>query len=275
MKFCVLASGSSGNCIFISSQQTGILIDAGLSARETVRRLEQIGVPIAGISAICLTHEHGDHVAGLFTLNQRHDIKLYANSGTISALNRDPKMQRLQWQIFSTGSGFQIGDLTIDPFPVSHDAYEPVGFIVSCGNSRVGIATDIGAPTHLVRELLRPCRALIIESNHDEQLLAEAKRPWTLKQRIAGRQGHLSNRHAAEMVAEIASPDLSHVFLCHLSSDCNRPELALKEITKLLEKRGFARVKVCLTFAEKNSELWTDQGENNGSEVVNHKSNSN
>jgi len=260
MKFCVLASGSSGNCIFVGSQRTGILVDAGLSARETARRLELIGIPVSAVSAICLTHEHGDHVAGLFTLHQRYGIRLYANSGTVSALGRDPKMQRLAWQVFSTGSRFQIGDLTLDPFPVSHDAYEPVGFIVSCGSSMVGIVTDIGAPTHLVRELLRPCRALIIESNHDENLLAGAKRPWTLKQRIAGRQGHLSNRHAAEMITEIASKALSHVFLCHLSADCNRPELALKEMTGLLGKRGLTHVRVNLTFADKNSEIWTDEG---------------
>ncbi len=259
MKICILASGSSGNCIFVASRQARVLIDAGLSARETTRRLDQIGVPIATISAVCLTHEHSDHVAGLAVLHQRHGIKLFANSGTIEAVRRNDKMRDLKWNTFSTGAPFQIGDLTFDPFPVSHDAYEPIGFVVKCADTRLGIVTDIGAPTHLVREHLRHCRALIIEANHDEGLLALARRPWVLKQRIAGRQGHLSNAHAAQMIAEIASPDLAHVFLCHLSLDCNRPELALKEVRKALDKAGRHDVQIKLTFAGQISETWTDE----------------
>jgi len=146
-----------------------------------------------------------------------------------------------------------------DPFPVSHDAYEPVGFVITEGNAKLGIVTDIGASTHLVRERLRPCQVLIVEANHDEYLLSGAKRPWVLKQRIAGRQGHLSNIHAAEMIAEIASPALKIVYLCHLSLDCNRPELALKEVKRALDKGGFKHVQVKLTSAEKISEIWTDE----------------
>ena len=258
MKTCVLASGSSGNCIFVSSPQARVLIDAGLSARETARRLESIGIPVSTISAICLTHEHSDHTAGLATLQQRHGIRIFANSGTIEAIRRDDKMHKLHWQTFSTGTPFQIGDLTFDPFPVSHDAYEPVGFVVTCGNTKLGIVTDIGAPTHLVREHLRPCQALIVEANHDENLLSGAKRPWVLKQRIAGRQGHLSNAHAAQMIAEIATNSLQCVYLCHLSRDCNRPELALKEVKKALEKRDFESIQVKLTFPGEISEIWSD-----------------
>jgi phosphoribosyl 1,2-cyclic phosphodiesterase len=259
MKICVLASGSSGNCIFIGSHNERVLIDAGLSARETTRRLEQIGVAVSTISAICLTHEHSDHIAGLATLHQRHGIRLFANSGTIEAVRRDEKMRGLSWNVFSTGAEFQIGDLTFEPFPVSHDAYEPVGFIVKCAGTRTGIVTDIGAPTHLVREHLRHCQALVIEANHDEYLLSGAKRPWVLKQRIAGRQGHLSNAHAAQMIAEIASPALVRVFLCHLSLDCNRPDLALKEVKKALDKAGHKNVQIKLTFAGQISEIWTDE----------------
>jgi phosphoribosyl 1,2-cyclic phosphodiesterase len=258
MKLCILASGSSGNCIFIGSPQERVLIDAGLSARETARRLDQIGVPVSTISAICLTHEHSDHITGLATLHQRHGIKLFANSGTIEAIRRDTKMNNLRWQIFTTGVPFQIGDLTFDPFPVSHDAYEPVGFVVIYGETRLGIVTDIGASTHLVRERLRSCQALIIEANHDEYLLSGAKRPWVLKQRIAGRQGHLSNVHAAQMIAEIASPALRQVFLCHISRDCNRPELALKEVKNAIARHGNKDILVKLTFADQISEVWTD-----------------
>lgn len=256
MKVCVLASGSSGNCIFVGSAKTRILIDAGLSGRETTRRLALIDESLASIQGICLTHEHTDHIAGLSALHLRSGIPLFANAGTIDAVRRDESLGALKWQVFTTGAAFPIGDLTITPFSVSHDAYEPVGFIVATDRVRVGIVTDIGVRTQLVQERLRHCHALVIESNHDERLLADAKRPWHLKQRIAGRQGHLSNRHAAELIAEIACAELDHVFLSHLSLDCNRPELALKPAHEALVNKGFAHVRVCLTYADQISEIW-------------------
>jgi len=263
MKVCVLASGSSGNCIYAESATTRILIDAGLSGRETARRLEQIGASLPSIQGICLTHEHGDHTAGLAALHMRKGIPLYANTGTIEAIRKDDKLRNLKWQVFTTGADFSIGDLTITPFSVSHDAYEPVGFIVAAGRVRLRIVTDIGVCTHLVQERLRHCQALIIESNHDERLLTDAQRPWHLKQRIAGRQGHLSNQHAAELIAEIAGPDLNRVFLFHLSLDCNRPELALKPTCEALRRRGLDHVHVSLTYAHQISEIW-DIGQNDG-----------
>ncbi len=164
MKICVLASGSSGNCIFAGSTTTRILIDAGLSGRETARRLELIGAALPSIQGICLTHEHGDHTAGLVALHTRAGIPLYANAGTIEAVRKDDKLRNLKWQVFTTGAAFPIGDLMITPFSVSHDAYEPVGFIVTSGQVRIGIVTDIGVSTHLVRERLRHCQVLIIEA---------------------------------------------------------------------------------------------------------------
>ena len=256
MKVCGLASGSSGNCIFAGSATTRILIDAGLSGRETARRLEMIGTSLPSIQGICLTHEHVDHTAGLSALHTRSGIPLYANAGTIEAIRKVEKMQNLKWQVFTTGADFSIGDLTITPFSVSHDAYEPVGFIVASDQVRVGIVTDIGVSTHLVQERLRCCQVLIIESNHDERLLTDAQRPWHLKQRIAGRQGHLSNRHAAELIAEIAGNDLNQIFLFHLSLDCNRPELALQPTCEALRLRGLTQVQVSLTYADQISEIW-------------------
>jgi phosphoribosyl 1,2-cyclic phosphodiesterase len=256
MKVCILASGSSGNCIFVGAARTRILIDAGLSGRETARRLELMGETLPSIQGICLTHEHGDHTTGLTTLHTRAGIPLYANAGTIEAVRKDNKLRNLKWQVFTTGADFSIGDLTITPFSVSHDAYEPVGFIAASDQVRVGIVTDIGVITHLVRERLRHCQVLIIESNHEERLLTDARRPWHLKQRIAGRQGHLSNRRAAELIAEIAGAELQQVFLFHLSLDCNRPELALKPTCEALHRRGLDQVRISLTYSDRISAIW-------------------
>lgn len=263
MRVCVLASGSSGNCIFMESATTRILIDAGLSGRETARRLAMIGASIPSIQGICLTHEHSDHTAGLATLHMRAGLPLYANAGTIEAIRQDDKLRKLKWQVFTTGADFSIGDLKISPFSVSHDAYEPVGFIVAAGQVRAGIVTDIGISTHLVQERLRHCQVLVVEANHDEQLLTDARRPWHLKQRIAGRQGHLSNQHAAQLIATIADSTLKKVFLFHLSLDCNRPELALKPTCDALHRRGLDHVQVSLTYADQISTIWGEHNPQN------------
>jgi phosphoribosyl 1,2-cyclic phosphodiesterase len=259
LRTCILGSGSSGNCTFVGSATTGILIDAGLSAREVERRLEHIDVAPSAILGICVSHEHQDHTTGIRVLHQRHGIPVFANAGAIEALQRDEKMQGIAWKMFMTGQSFAIGDLVIEPFSVPHDAYDPVGFTVSNGEARIGIVTDMGVPTSLIRERLRSCQAVVVEANHDEQLLRDAERPWHLKQRISGRQGHLSNQGAAKMLADIAGPNLSQVFLAHLSKDCNRQDLAYKTTSDTLIASGYAHVKVSLTFQDRVSEVWSYQ----------------
>ena len=249
LKLCVLASGSSGNCTFIGTERTRILVDAGLSARKTAERLAQIGEQMEHIDAICVSHEHGDHIAGLRVLQKNHGVPIYANAGTFERIGGDVK-----GSCFTTGSPFTIGDFTIHPFPVPHDANDPVGFIFSAGSRSVGIATDIGMVTHALRERLRKCQAVVIEANHDETLLHEANRPWSLKQRIRGNQGHLSNRTAAALMAEIAGEGLQHLFLAHLSADCNSPQHARKTFETLLAEAGHTHVTVRLTCAECVSE---------------------
>lgn len=256
LRLCILASGSSGNCTFVASDETAILIDAGLSARETAKRLEKAGSSLDRIRGVCISHEHGDHIAGLKTLNGRHDIPLFANDGTIQFLQRDEALAGIAWRKFHTGSAFAIGDLTVEPFSVPHDAMEPVGFIVSHGAESVGIVTDIGMPTALVRERLGRCRAVVIESNHDEEMLMNSQRPWSLKQRIMGRQGHLSNTRAAQMLAEIAGPQLQRVFLAHLSQDCNRQDIAWRATRDALQRAGHTHVTISLTFPDNISEIW-------------------
>lgn len=262
LSVCVLASSSSGNCTWISSPTTAILVDAGLSARTTAQRLAEIGADLSAVKGICVSHEHADHTAGIPVLHRRHGIPVFVNDGTREGFERDPRRAPtgdgagVEWQVFTTGSPFGIGDLTITPFSVPHDAYEPVGFVIEHEGLRVGIATDMGMPTTLIRERLRPCRAAIVETNHDEHLLQQSARPWPLKQRILGRQGHLSNRAAAEMLASIAGPDLHQVFLAHLSSECNDAALAEREVREQLERAGHAHIRICMTFPDRVSELW-------------------
>lgn len=254
LRLCVLGSGSSGNCTFVGSERTRILVDAGLSCRETVRRLEAAGVS-GGVDAICVTHEHDDHTASLGALHRRFGAPLYANAATVEALERGGKAPGLAWNVFATGQPFEIGDLRIEPFSVPHDAYDPVGFVVSRGDSRAGIVTDMGTVTELIRVRLRGCQALIVESNHDEKMLRDAKRPWSLKQRIAGRQGHLSNEGAARLLEEVATPALRVVFLAHLSADCNREALAVEAVRAALARRADTTATVKPTYADRPADL--------------------
>jgi phosphoribosyl 1,2-cyclic phosphodiesterase len=256
LEVCVLASGSAGNSIYIASQRTRILIDAGLSAKQVALRLEQIGVVPESINGICVSHEHGDHVAGIRVLQKRHGIPVYANAGTLSGIMRQPKAHEISAKVFQTGSAFEIGDITIEPFSVPHDAYEPVGFRLRTADTCVGVVTDLGMPTALVRDKLRGCKAIIIECNHDEDLLREAPRPWPLKQRIRSRQGHLSNIDAARLIAESATEALEHVFLAHLSSDCNTPDTALRTVASQLRLDGLGHINLEISHASRISNVW-------------------
>lgn len=257
IRLCVLGSSSSGNCTVVSTGKTAVLIDAGFRAKMTLARLESIGVDPASVKAICLSHEHRDHTAGVPVLHRRHHIPVYANRGTAEGLRATMEEARdVECQVFSTGTDFSIGDLTIHPFTVPHDAYEPVGFVLRHGEHRVAVVTDLGMPTTLIREQLRTCCAIVLEANHDLDLLRASTRPWSLKQRILGRQGHLSNRHTAELLAEIASPGLRQVFLAHLSLECNQPDLALSEIRAALSDPAHQHIRIDPTFPDRPGEVW-------------------
>lgn len=256
LETCVLASGSSGNCIYIASKKTRVLIDAGLSAKQVALRLEQIGVPPESINGICVSHEHGDHVNGIRVLQKRHNIPVFVNAGTLSGMQRQPKADEIKAKIFQTGSAFTIGDITIEPFSVPHDAYEPVGFRLQTTETTIGVATDLGMSTALVRDKLKGCNAIILESNHDEDLLREAPRPWPLKQRIRSRQGHLSNIDAARLITESATDALEHVFLAHLSSDCNTPETAMRTVASQLRLDGLGHISLEIAKASEISSIW-------------------
>ena len=237
----ILGSGSAGNCTFIKTEHTAILVDAGLSSRQITQRLATIGRSVADLDAILLTHEHSDHTRGLTVLCRTHTIPVYANRLTAEAVATDPEFNgttRISWRLFSTGHPFEVGDFTVESFSVPHDAYDPVGFAIRAGTHNVGLLTDLGHATKLVAERMRAMDVLVLESNHDVKLLQEdTARPWALKQRIMSRHGHLSNDAAATLAEEVCSHRLRHVFLAHLSRDCNRPEIAQRVVSQKLPAR--------------------------------------
>ncbi len=256
MEVCILASGSSGNSIYVASENTRILIDAGLSAKQIALRLEQIGVAPESINGICVSHEHGDHIAGLRVFQKRHGTPIYGNAGTLKGIMRHPKAHEISAKVFQTGSAFEIGDISIEPFSIPHDAYEPVGFRLKSEETSVGIVTDLGMSTALVRDKLKGCKVIVVEANHDEDLLREAPRPWSLKQRIRSRQGHLSNIDAARLIIESATKNLEHVYLAHLSSDCNTPDTALRTVASQLRLDGLEHITLEVSLARQISSVW-------------------
>ncbi len=235
--FCPLGSGSKGNCIYVGTKETKILIDAGLSAKTIAARLAEIGVDIKDIEAVLVTHEHTDHILGLQKLACKESLPVFANSetakGIYSALQECPK-----FKIFSTGETFSFGDIEIRPFSISHDALDPVAFTLRTENLKLGFCTDLGFVTTLVMKELELCDYLYIEANHQPEMVHASARPHIYKQRVLSRMGHLSNAECAELLAHLAHPALKHVHLAHLSSECNNPALALKIIQEKLQTTG-------------------------------------
>lgn len=231
MKICTLASGSSGNCLYVESGETRILVDAGISLRQIVLKLRKLDVELTDIDAVIVTHEHSDHTAALRNIGVPVHVAhatTHLWSDKVSALRE-----------FDTDTSFAIRDMLITPFSVPHDALDPVGFSIETGDGKkIGVVTDIGSVTALVRERLRGSNALVIEFNHDNDILLYSHYPWDLKQRIRGRLGHLSNHQAAELLSELAHGGLKHVILAHLSQVNNRPEVAFESATGALRRTG-------------------------------------
>lgn len=227
--FCPLASGSKGNCIYFRVGQTKILIDAGLSGRVIEQRLSALGVALEEIQAILISHEHTDHIQGLKTLALKHKIPVLANmetaKGIYAALQECPK-----FKIFTTGEPFTFGELQIHPFSVQHDTPDPVAFTLQANGLKVGICTDLGFATSLVRLHLAECDHLYVEANHEPALVHASSRPMIYKQRVLGRNGHLCNEEAASLLADVMHEGVKTITLAHLSQECNRPELALEKV---------------------------------------------
>jgi phosphoribosyl 1,2-cyclic phosphodiesterase len=226
---CVLASGSKGNAIYVSDGETSVLIDAGLSAIETERRLHSRKLDPRDLDAIVVSHEHSDHIQGVGVLSRRYQLPVYINEPTLTAAKA--RLGAVNETVrFHPGMDFSIGDLCLHPFSVSHDASDSVGFTVQDDTTKMGIVTDLGIATQLVRHHLKGCRLVILEANHDQKMLEEGPYPWHVKQRIQSRLGHLSNEASRDLLGEISHSGLRHVILAHISETNNESEKALSVV---------------------------------------------
>lgn len=233
MRFASLGSGSRGNALLIESGQTRLLLDCGFSARSTVERLGRLGVLAEDISAVLLTHEHSDHVAGAFSFARRFGIPVHLTYGTQMAMPQS-RTGAYECRLIDSCASFVIGDFEIQPFPVPHDAREPVQYAFTDGAHRLGVLTDSGSITPHIVDVLSACQALVLECNHDSGLLAASDYPALLKRRIAGGLGHLENGQAAGLLQQIDTRYLQHLVAAHLSEQNNRPELAANSLAAVL-----------------------------------------
>jgi phosphoribosyl 1,2-cyclic phosphodiesterase len=234
MEVCILGSGSRGNCLYVEHRGVAVIIDQGFSYREMASRLESRGLDASRIEGVFVSHEHSDHMAGVGVTARKLGIPVYATRGTLAA--RREIFSGDEKRIFiEGGTSVRIGDMEILPFTVSHDANEPVQYCLTAGKKKLSIATDLGFVSTLVEESLRNSSMVVIEANHDVEMLRKGPYPWELKQRILSRTGHLSNRTAAELLFNLCQQGLSKAALAHLSEENNRADLAEKEVRDLFE----------------------------------------
>ncbi|HXQ81872.1 MAG TPA: MBL fold metallo-hydrolase [Opitutaceae bacterium] len=229
MRFCILGSGSSGNSALVVTEGARILLDAGFSARRLGAMLARAGESIERIDAVFVTHEHSDHSSGIESLKKFPDLKFFANAATARAIQKELSWSP-HWRIFATGSSFQYRDLIVESFAIPHDAQDPVGYRFTSGldgdlfspQRTLAWVTDLGHVPKSVRDRIRESDVIVVEANHCPRMLeADPRRSWTLKRRIGGRHGHLSNERMSEVLSSVASPRWRRVYLAHLSRDCN------------------------------------------------------
>jgi phosphoribosyl 1,2-cyclic phosphodiesterase len=248
---CVLASGSKGNAIYVSDGATALLIDSGISCRELEGRLQSRGLSAETLDAVIVTHEHSDHIRGVSVLSRKYGIPVYMSPGTqTGAGNQIGNLHRTV--LFQCGSTFKIKSLAIHPFSISHDAEDPAGITIQHKGRKVGIATDLGVCTAMVKEHLKNCGLLVLEANHDPAMLIDGPYPWFLKQRIKGRTGHLSNEDSKHLLKDICHDNLSHVVLAHLSEVNNSPEIALRVVGEAL---ALSKTRLCVACQDHCGEI--------------------
>jgi phosphoribosyl 1,2-cyclic phosphodiesterase len=238
VRFCVLASGSSGNAIYIESETTKLVVDCGLSGKEMTRRFDVQGISPSQLDGILVTHEHHDHILGVGVLARKYDLPVYLHPDTLAA-----SRGRMGWLPtiipFEIGRTFGVGALQVTPFPLPHDAANPVGFTFATGGKKVGLATDMGYVPPWAKEHLRGIQGLILESNHDLQMLQEGPYAWPLKQRVMSRRGHLSNADAGLFLEDLMHEDLEHVVLAHISKVNNDPQIVHRTAERVVRQTGW------------------------------------
>ena len=258
LKISILASGSSGNSILVNTDKHKILVDAGLSGKKIVNLLGQVGVRGEELDAILITHEHIDHIRGAGILSRRFNIPIFANEGTWTASARDlGKITEANCKVFD--NPFSLATLDIKPFGISHDACDPVGYVINYGKEQVGIATDTGQITAEILAALKGVKHVILESNHDLEMLKYGRYPWSLKKRIMSEVGHLSNDDAGACVVKLAEYCTPCIYLAHLSKDNNIPELAYMTVKNMIDDHGLRLdydVRLEYTYRDRPTELF-------------------
>lgn len=253
LKFCSLYSGSTGNSLFVESNNTKILIDSGVSAKKVIDGLASIDVNICDIDAILVTHEHSDHVQSLGTISKKFDIPVYANQNTWDSMPKQKdKIDASNVKFFNSNENFEINDFVIHPFSIPHDAVDPCGFYFCCDNEKFSVATDLGHMTTNVMNCLEGSKFLMLEANYDPEVLKCSKYPYLLKTRIAGPNGHLSNNLAGQAIAHLINCGLENVTLGHLSKENNFPELAYNTVIEELTLNNFSKDSVSINVANRD-----------------------
>jgi len=233
MRFCSLASGSSGNCILIGSENTSILVDAGVSGKKIEEGLNSIDMTLSDIDAIVVTHEHSDHIKGLGVLARRRGMRIFMTQGTADAVEKNTAVGKIPKELINpivADMSFAVGDLVVRPFKISHDAAEPVGYAVECGKCHAAVATDMGCYTDYTVRQLKEADVLLLEANHDVRMLQAGPYPYPLKKRILSDVGHLSNESSGQLLGKVLSDHTKHVFLGHLSLENNYDRLAYETV---------------------------------------------
>jgi phosphoribosyl 1,2-cyclic phosphodiesterase len=243
MRFASLGSGSEGNALLIAASRTQLLMDCGFGLRDTLLRLARLGVSAGQLNGIVITHEHGDHIGGVARLAQKFNIPIWLTHGTlrsqIKALGNLENIHEID-----SHQTFIIGDIEITPFPVPHDAAEPVQFVFGNGMLRLGVLTDTGCSTTHIERILNGCHALVLECNHDSMMLMNGDYPYTIKQRVAGRMGHLSNNDAADILRRLDVSNLQHLVAAHLSRKNNTEALAMEALNCALGRKTDCHISV-------------------------------
>jgi len=232
MKFASLGSGSEGNALLVAAGRTRVLMDCGFSLQDTLFRLARLEVSVDELSGIVVTHEHGDHIRGVARLARKFGLPVWLTHGTLRG--QDKAFTGIHTHEIDSHRSFAIGDIEITPYPVPHDAAEPVQFVFNDGARRLGVLTDAGCGTAHIENMLNGCHALVLECNHDSAMLASGDYPYSLKQRVGGRLGHLNNRDAAAILGRLEVNSLQHLVAAHLSRKNNTAELAVQALSGVL-----------------------------------------